>query len=104
MANIELEDTYGSISCTVFPKHLLQYASILSEGTVLEVTARVSFYEGRDTELLMEQARVITAEDTKKTIKKRPHHTMQSFSLTLHTVLKIWQGCRMVYGGFRYEW
>ncbi len=70
MANIELEDTYGSISCTIFPKHLLQYASILAEGSVLEVTARVSFYEGRDTELLLEHARVITAEDTKKTVKK----------------------------------
>ncbi|MBQ7288786.1 MAG: DNA polymerase III subunit alpha [Clostridia bacterium] len=69
MANIELEDIYGSINCMVFPKYLLKYASILTEGTVLEVTARVSLYEGRDTELLLETAQPVSLEDTKKTVK-----------------------------------
>ncbi len=69
MANIELEDTYGSIGCMVFPKYLMQYAAILTEGAVLEVTGRISLYEGRDTELLLETARTVTPQDTAKAVK-----------------------------------
>ena len=69
MANIELEDIYGSIRCMVFPKYLMQYADILAEGVVVKVTARVSTYEGRDTELILESAETVNAEKIKRSVK-----------------------------------
>lgn len=59
MANMEIEDIYGSIICRVFPKQLIQYSGFLAEGMVLEITAKVSLYEGRDTELLLETVRPV---------------------------------------------
>lgn len=69
MANVEIEDVYGSINCMVFPKHLAQYTAILTEGAVLDITARVSLYEGRGAELLLESARTVSSADAKKTVK-----------------------------------
>lgn len=69
MANMEIEDIYGSVNCMVFPKYLLQYAALLTEGAVLEITARVSLYEGRDTELLLETAQAVSPEEMKKSVK-----------------------------------
>ena len=52
MAFVVLEDLYGSIEMLVFPKLLEQYASLLQEGRVLQISAKLSLREEEDAKLL----------------------------------------------------
>lgn len=88
MAMMEIEDIYGSISCRVFPKHLLQYAALLTEGAVLEITARVSLYEGRDTELLLETAQTVSPENMHASVKSGLYLRMPALQGALYEQVK----------------
>lgn len=88
MAIMEIEDIYGSISCRVFPKHLLQYATLLTEGAVLEITARVSLYEGRDTELLLETAQTVSPENMHTSVKSGLYLRMPALQGALYEQVK----------------
>ena len=61
MAFVVLEDLYGAIEMLVFPKMLEQYASLLQEGRVLQITAKLSLREEEDAKLLCDH---ITAAPT----------------------------------------
>lgn len=55
MAFLTMEDMYGSLTGLVFPKTLEEYGNLLQEGTVAEVSGRLSFTEDREPELMCER-------------------------------------------------
>lgn len=59
MAFITAEDMYGSIGLIVFPKVLAGIATILREGSVLQIDGRVTLREDRDMELILEAAKAV---------------------------------------------
>lgn len=52
MAFLEVEDMYGTINVLVFPKLYTEYSALLTPGTVLKVTGRVSVRESGDCDLI----------------------------------------------------
>ena len=65
MAFVVVEDTFGSIEMLVFPKTLEQYTSLLREGSVVQINARLSVREDEDVKLICEQVcPVPTLEET----------------------------------------
>ncbi len=54
MAFVMLEDIYGSMELLVFPKVLEKYASLITEGSIVRVTGRLSTAEDQDAKLICE--------------------------------------------------
>ena len=52
MAFVTLEDMYGALTALVFPRPLEQYGSLLYEGSVVEVSGKLSFTEEKEPELV----------------------------------------------------
>ena len=62
MATVQLEDLYGSIEATVFPKQLAQYEGLLQTGQAVLVRGRLDVQEEREPKLLCERVEPIPAE------------------------------------------
>lgn len=52
MAFVTLEDMYGALTALVFSRPLEQYGSLLYEGSVVEVSGKLSFTEEKEPELV----------------------------------------------------
>lgn len=52
MCFVNVEDTTGSIETLIFPKVLVEYRSLVEEGTVIRLKARVSVREDEDKKLI----------------------------------------------------
>ena len=52
MAFVTLEDMYGALTALVFSRPLEQYGSLLYEGSVVEMSGKLSFTEEKEPELL----------------------------------------------------
>lgn len=59
MAFVELEDTYGSVECMVFPKILASYSAKLQENNIVAVRGRVSIREDEEPKLIAETVELI---------------------------------------------
>ncbi|MDD6485157.1 MAG: DNA polymerase III subunit alpha [Clostridiales bacterium] len=59
MAFLDLEDTYGTVECIVFPKILGKFSAMLSENSIICVRGRVSIREDEAPKLIMESAEPI---------------------------------------------
>ncbi len=55
MAFLTLEDMYGAITGLVFSRTLEEYGNLLSEGSVVEASGRLSFTEDKEPELVCAQ-------------------------------------------------
>lgn len=55
MAFVTLEDMYGSIVCLLFPKSLTDYAWMLEEGNVINITGKVSVRISGEAEILCDR-------------------------------------------------
>lgn len=67
MATVQLEDLYGSIEATVFPKQLAQYEGLLQTGQAVLVRGRLDVQEEREPKLLCERVEPIPAEPPQPT-------------------------------------
>ncbi len=52
MAFVTLEDMYGALTGLVFPKALESFGNLLAEGSVVEVSGRLSFTEDKEPEVV----------------------------------------------------
>ena len=60
IAFVTMEDLYGSIEMLVFPNTLRQYASIIQEGNIVLVDARLSVREDEEVKLVCENISSVT--------------------------------------------
>ncbi len=65
MALVQLEDLYGSIEATVFPKQLAQYEGLLQTGQAVLIRGRLDVQEEREPKLLCERVEPIPDEPPK---------------------------------------
>ncbi len=67
MAFLTVEDTTGSIETLVFPKALQQYGQLLTVGSVVVVSGRISVREEEEPKLLCERVSTIEERQAQKT-------------------------------------
>ena len=70
MASAVLEDKSGSISLTVFANVLNSYGNLLSSGSPLVITGKVSESDDKEPELICERVEIIPDSAKSYTVKK----------------------------------